>query len=297
MLPYDTDKYQGIIEDNNKFLTYVKGPFEFRCSWRLSGMSLEKWSRNCEHEKKVGLYDYDKVIYQDQELTEEEQTYDRFDLLAMRDALIKQLKYFGDDITSIPLTKTGYIRRTLRRSCIADKYYRKHYFWDTRLDAVCYEYCLKSFAGGYTHNNRFYNNKIVRGLIGHRDFRSEYPSELRNYPFPTGKPRMIYDEADSLKSVHSYTVAEIFKLYPKYSSIIQMEVTFACLNDEKISMPFMQRSKMDILQEDFCLKDNGRILSFKGSAVITVDNLMFKILTEQYNMTFRFLKILTFKNS
>ena len=56
MFPYENDKYQGIIEDDNKFLTYVKGPFEFRCSWRLSGMSLEKWSRNCEHEKKVGMY-------------------------------------------------------------------------------------------------------------------------------------------------------------------------------------------------------------------------------------------------
>ena len=74
----DSD-YQGIIEAPNKFLTLILGSFEFRCSFRLSGMSLEKWSKemNAEHKKKVGMYDYDKVIYQDSELSEEDQDYEK----------------------------------------------------------------------------------------------------------------------------------------------------------------------------------------------------------------------------
>ena len=95
-------KYQGIIEAPNKFLSLVFGSFEFRCSYRLSGMSLEKWSKemNAEHIKKVGMYDYDKVLYPDSDLSEEEQDYDKFDVYSMRDCLYKQMAYYGDDITT-----------------------------------------------------------------------------------------------------------------------------------------------------------------------------------------------------
>lgn len=295
----DKDDSNIIKRDKNDIISYRQGGLEFRDTFALVNCSLEKWGKdlNVEHKKQVGMYDYSKVIYQDSDLNENESIYDYYDVLSLRECFLKQLQIHNDIIPTVPYTSTGYVRRDAERITQSDKNYRKRYFYENRLSLDELIMCHDAFSGGYTHNNRFYNNKIVRCLIGHRDFRSEYPSELRNYPFPTGKPRMIYDEADSLKSVHNYTAAEIIKLYPKYSSIIQMEVTYACLNDDKISMPFMQRSKMDILQEDFCLKDNGRILSFKGSAVITVDNLMLKILTEQYNMQFRFLKILTFKNS
>ena len=36
----DSD-FQGIIEAPNKYLSLVFGSYEFRCSYRLSGMSLE----------------------------------------------------------------------------------------------------------------------------------------------------------------------------------------------------------------------------------------------------------------
>lgn len=310
MLPYDTDKYQGIIEDHNKFLTYVKGPFEFRCSWRLSGMSLEKWSRNCEHEKKVGLYDYDKVIYQDQELTEEEQTYDRFDLLAMRDALQKQLRYFGDDITSIPLTKTGYIRRTLRRSCIADKYYRKHYFWDTRLDAVCYEYCLKSFAGGYSHNNRFWRDILIEAgkeyeyipmsginikvdRIRHRDFKSHYPTQQTcSDRFPTGRPQHVYDN-----SMHyALSIEDILAEQEEFTYFIKLRIEKAVLRDPHCSMPFMQFSKCynaNILNK---VVDNGRILKIEGEFFTYVDSITLSILYEQYHMEYEIVDAYRMKN-
>ena len=117
-LPYETGEYKGIVESPNKFLTYVKGPFEFRCSYRLSGMSLQKWSNefNIEHKKKAGLYDYERVLYPDSELSEDDQTYDRYDILSMAECLQKQMIYHGDNVVSIPLTMTGYIRRELRKS-------------------------------------------------------------------------------------------------------------------------------------------------------------------------------------
>ena len=310
LLPYETGKYEGIIEDKNKFLSYVKGPFEFRCSWRLSGMSLEKWSKNCEHEKKVGLYDYDKIIYQDQELTEEEKIYDKFDLLAMKDGLAKQMRYFNDDLTSIPLTKTGYIRRTLRRSCIKDKYYRKHYFWDTRLDARCYEYCLKSFAGGYTHNNRFWRDILIEAgkeyeyipmsgvyikvdRIRHRDFKSHYPTQQTcSNRFPIGRPQHIYDN-----SMHyALSIEDILAEQEDFTYFIRMRITKAKLRDPHCSMPFLQRSKCyqsNILKE---VVDNGRIISIEGEFYTYVDTITLSILYEQYHMEYEIVDAYRMKN-
>ena len=285
--------------DRNDTICYRQGGIEFRDTYALVNCSLEKWGKDLhvEHQKKIGLYDYSKKIFQDTQLLEEEKTYDYYDVLSLRECFLKQLEVHGDTIATVPYTSTGYVRRDCERITQRDRKYRKHYFYDTRLTLDQLVMAHDAFSGGYTHNNRFYNNKIVRCLIGHRDFRSMYPSELRNYPMPTGKPRIIFDLTDDLKGMHEYTPEDIFELSDNYFMIIQMEVKYACLSDEKISMPFMQHSKMQILDQEFCLKDNGRILSFKGDAILTIDNLMLKILTEQYNMEFRFLKIMAFKTS
>lgn len=312
MLPDDNDTYQGIIEDNNKFLSYVRGCFEFRCSYRLSGMSLEKWSKelNVEHVKQVGLYDYNKIIYPDDELTENEKIYDRFDVLSMKECLAKQLSYYGDDLTSIPLTKTGYIRRTLRRSCRNDKYYWKHYFRDTRLNARCYEYCLKSFAGGYTHNNRYWRDVLIEvgktyeyipdsGIyikvdsIKHRDFKSHYPTQQTcSNRFPIGRPQHIYD--DSLH--YKLTIEDVLGELETFTYFIKMRVTRAALRDSHISMPFMQKSKC--YQTSFTKEryDNGRIKEIEGSCIMYVDSLTLSILYDQYDIDYEILDAYKMKN-
>ena len=305
--------YQGIIEGPNKFLSLVFGSYEFRCSYRLSGMSLEKWSKEmgAEHVKKVGMYDYDKVLYPDSELSEEEQDYDKYDVYSMRDSLNKQMKYFKDDITTIPLTKTGYIRRTLRKSCFNDPHYKKKYFWDTKLSARNYEYCLKSFAGGYTHNNRFWRDTLVEvgktyeyipnsGIyikvdkIKHRDFKSHYPTQQTcSNRFPIGRPQHVYDCS---KMPFVYTVEDILKEQYEFTHFIKLLVTDCELRDEYISMPFMQLSKC--YQADFQTKicDNGRILKASGSFIMYVDTITLSILAEQYTMECAVLDVYRMKN-
>lgn len=306
-------KYQGIIEAPNKFLSLVFGSFEFRCSYRLSGMSLEKWSKemNAEHIKKVGMYDYDKVLYPDSKLSEDEQDYDRFDVYAMRDCLYKQMAYYGDDITTIPLTKTGYIRRTLRKSCFNDPHYKKKYFWDNKLSAVNYEYCLKSFSGGYTHNNRFWRDTLIEvgkvyeyipgsGIyikvdkIKHRDFKSHYPTQQTCYKrFPIGRPQHIYD-CSSMPFV--YTVEEILSEAEEFTHFVKLLITDCSLRDPNCSMPFMQLSKC--YQATFSNKivDNGRIIKASGSFIMYVDTLTLQILAEQYTMECAVLDVYRMKN-
>lgn len=310
-LPDNGDKYQGIIEDNNKFLTFVRGSFEFRCSYRLSGLSLEKWSQNnTKYKKKVGFYDYNKIIYPDQELNESEELYDRMDVYSMKEALFRQMSYFNDDITTIPLTKTGYIRRTLRRSCRNDKYYRKKYFWDNRLNPICYEYCLKSFAGGYTHNNRHWRDILIKtgetyeyikgsGInikvdrIRHGDFKSHYPTQQAcSDRFPTGKPQHIYDN-----TMHYALSIEDILSEKDFTYFIKMRIVSAHLRTEFISMPFMQKSKCYQLQAEKMICDNGRIIFFEGEFITYLDSITLGILAEQYEIEYEILDCYRMKNS
>ena len=309
-LPDNDDTYQGIIEDNNKFLTFVRGSFEFRCSYRLSGLSLEKWSANNKaYKKKIGLYDYDKTIYQDDELTAEEKLYDKNDVYAMKEALNRLMSYYGDDITTIPLTKTGYIRRTLRRSCRNDKYYRKKFFWDNRLNPILYEYCLKSFAGGYTHNNRFWRDQLIEkgktyeympnsGIfikvdnIKHRDFKSHYPTQQAcSDRFPIGKPQHIYDNS----MYYALSIQEVLK-DKAFTYFIKMRIKSAKLRTEYISMPFLQRSKLYQLTSELLIADNGRVMNFIGDCITYVDSITLEILAEQYEMEYEIMDAYRMKN-
>lgn len=296
-LPYK-DKRSVIMRDKHNIVCYRQGGVEIRDSYALCNKSLEKWGKdlNIEHQKQVGLYDYTKIIYQDSELTDNEIKYDEYDVLSLYECFQKQMEIENDSIATVPYTSTGYVRRDTEKFCRKDKYYRKKYFTETKLNLEMFNMCLYSFAGGYTHNNRFYNGKIIKGLIGHRDFRSMYPSALRCYPLPFGKPFIFYDVFQRWKSLKVVTIKDVLNMFPEYSTISMIRIKQAILNDEKISMPFMQYAKMTIIKQDFCIKDNGRVLSFKGDAIMYVDNYMLKILTEQYNMKVMLLKCVQFKN-
>ena len=301
---------QGIIEGPNKFLTYCRGSLEFKCSYLLSGMSLEKWSKemNIEHKKQVGLYNYDEEKYPDDKLDADSEKYDLYDVLSMQECLTKQLSYHNDTLASVPLTATGYIRRTLRNSCRDDKYYRKDVFLESKMPPELYEYSLKSYAGGMTHNNRFYKDvEIVTGHryrffkneyvrvsnIGHRDFKSHYPTQMRCRYFPLGRPQKIYD---SVTMPYPMSIEEILSWYPTYSSISVIRIYDASLKDMRITMPFLQFSKCYEGHFDFKLLDNGRIIRASGCWIMYMDNRTLDIINKQYNLDYEVLEVYRMMN-
>lgn len=303
-LPFIEGEPSGIIEGNNKILTYSQGAFEWRCSFRLTQLSLSAWTHDMhvEHQKQVGLYDYDAIIYQDTELTEDQKLYDRNDVVGLYEALQTQNQYHTDTIATMPLTLTGYCRRDLRRSCQKSKYYRKNYFLKNRLDAEIYYCFLKSFCGGYTHNNRFYkgitvsignkyrffNEEIKVKNIGHRDFKSHYPTQMACYKFPLGVPQLIYDVNTDIRE--PITIEEILNLYPKFYTMSVVRISKAELSDKRISMPFMQFSKCHEAQFKSIRQDNGRIVYATGLWIMYLDNLTLQILSEQYDLDYEIIK-------
>lgn len=302
----------GIYEGLHKIIMYSQYCFDFYCSYMLTGMSLAKWSKelNVEHQKQIGLYDYDKIIYQDDDLDEDSQLYDLYDVLSLEECYKKQLAKYGDDTSTVPMTKTGYCRREFRNRARTDPYYRRKYFRNNMLDVHTYKFALWSFAGGYVHNNKNYKSRIQYGLIGHNDFRSMYPSIMRCYPMPLGVPEVYYDIKHKIYQKEPHHPDDIIKMYPEYFSLVHVRLygktkrTKGCeLRDPGNPMPFMQESKMfnrsketDSIGKFNCLSDNGRVMRIlSGAAEMVIDNLTLQIYREQYHLDMVVLEVIRFK--
>ena len=307
LLPY-IQKYlpgaegaQIIADAPHKIKMYSQGGLEFRCTYQLTHKSLATWTKEMGvlHQKKNGLYDYEQILYQDSILTDDQKEYDKNDAIGLVESFKAHNDLRGDTTATVPLTQTGYVRRAGRKLCNKDRYYRQKYVLNARLNEESYNGIVCSYAGGYTHNNRHYQGRAIRGLIGHRDFRSHYPSQARCYPLPVGRPQVFYDVrwlSYRIRKVKTPTIDDILDLYPEYSTVTRLKLFKAVLRSDEISMPFLQYSKMLNCEEERCLLDNGRVLYFKGSAILYVDNHTLKILKEQYKMSFVIEHVDKYKN-
>jgi hypothetical protein len=311
-----------LLADEHKIINYRQGGLSFNCTYLLSQSSLETWGANMNvlHPKKVGMFDYEKIRFQDtlKTFTQSEFDYAKYDVMSMSECLEKQLQAHNDTVLSVPYTHTGYIRRLLRNSCKSDKYYREDIFLHSRLSVDSYKACINSFAGGYTHNNKFFRDMIVYPTRefcmkwfgedrtdwkgAHRDFRSHYPSQIRCYPLPFGRPELYFDLHNPFhRRLHkNVKIQEVLDMYPVYSTITKLYITKMELKDKQTTMPFMQVSKMfgkKFRRGIDTLEDNGRLVKLlRGNFTTYVDNHTLKILLEQYHVTGVVVKVYRFQN-
>lgn len=137
--------------------------FEFRCSYKLSNMSLEKFIQstpNAHYYKKSGE-NFDYSIYRTpfSSLTEEEYGYCFCDVAGLMEAIDHLLE--SDSIASIPMTSTGYVRRDVKKLMLANK---RNIFLlkeKTKLSADQYTLCKFALRGGNAHANPIYAGDIL----------------------------------------------------------------------------------------------------------------------------------------
>ena len=92
---------------------------EFRCSYALTNMSLEEFTKKMkvEHVKKPGE-DIDYKIYRTNTtpLDDKAMQYCQNDVLGLYEAITVQLNNDGDNLYTVPMTSTGYVRRETKQA-------------------------------------------------------------------------------------------------------------------------------------------------------------------------------------
>lgn len=110
-----------LLEDRVPIKARIGG-LEFRCSYKLSNMSLAAVGNELikqgikGFEKKTGDLDYSLVRTPRTRLTETELGYCEYDIRVLNRYIEEKIREDGD-ITTIPLTQTGYVRKYCRDAC------------------------------------------------------------------------------------------------------------------------------------------------------------------------------------
>lgn len=286
----------------HKILSWEICGLVFKCSFRLTGKSLDGWSKELgTHQRKlVGAIDYDEIRYQDSKLNRMDWRYMFGDVKTLDEAVILQLKKWKDSLKTIPLTVTGYVRRETRREYKKDSKNRE-LFKSKALDLHIYRLLRREFSGGITHGNRYYANKTLRAgkteykaldgtykqITGfkHRDFVSHYPTQEIVGGFPASSFR-LYHEHSFRGSIMG--LQDLQKLAEKYC--ILATITISRLEIRKgVTLPYAQASKfragrMDSLE---MIEDNGRVLKMlNGHTKIVVNEHDLKWLMKQYTFDY-----------
>ena len=295
------DDTELFLLDNRKILTLKYKNFEFRDSYRLCNMSLEKWANqlHTKCKKAVGSIDYEKVHYQDDKLDYVDWFYQVNDVETMRECIELTLLHEKDTLLTIPLTSTGYVRRDCRNSVKNDKKYFD-WFIKTSLTEELYSKFTLAFAGGYCHLNRHFINKLIKigdyhnGKkiigIGHFDKKSFYPSTQMMDYFPISKFVLYYKHKQNTE----YKKVETFQHELETKCCLCLLLIENATLKKHVTSPYMQVSKL-IGNSEKLLADNGRVLSFKGTYALYCTELDIEILTQQYKANFYILEMYTSK--
>lgn len=176
---------------------------EFRCSYILSGYSLENLAHQLvkyKCQKMAGDLDYSLLRNYLTPLTDKEINYCINDCMVVVCYIQELIERLGD-ITKIPLTKTGFVRRYCRNQCLygndkhdknVDKYkkYRK-LMNNLILDTETYMQLKRAFQGGFTHCSALYSGDIVHNVDSF-DFTSSYPYVMVSEKFPMSRAERIH---------------------------------------------------------------------------------------------------------
>ena len=228
----------------------------FRCSYALTRLSLNAWGLQLGVKKLVGDLDYEVVRTPLTPLTRKEKKYCEHDCLIVEAGIKDYLKRYKNQ-WDIPLTQTGTVRRVVKDMLTSEEDYVK---WIKKLvphNAEEYKLLQYIFAGGYTHANRMFAGKIIRGLITHWDYASDYPYHMvaQKYPMTkwiyTGRKRMPEDS-----EFNDFA----FILHLKFTNIRSTSFN-----------TYIQGSK--IISDHFAdnVYDNGRVISSPGFEIYVTE--------------------------
>lgn len=247
------------------------GVLEFRCSYLQSNMGLDSFTKNMgvEHAKLTGTFDYERRRYPWTELTADELAYCVHDVRGLVEAMEKQMRKDGDNLYSVPLTSTGYVRRDVKWAMQDGHAVR--YVREMLPDYEVYQMLREAFRGGNTHANRWYSGQIIENVHS-ADRSSSYPDVQCNAKFPMSE----------FCRVGPCAWGTVWELLNKYHRAAVMRISIEGLRLRRVDWgcPYLSRDK--------CRKthgaawDNGRVLS-AAYLETTITDIDLRIIVDEYD--------------
>ena len=287
-LGYDFQFFRPYFEFSRVFALDMREPIqaisedgiEFRCSYKLSGYSLEKVAEHLTRhtvKKLVGFLDYKKIRTPQTKLTPKEELYLEHDVDIIIAYIREEIEDHNNNITKIPLTKTGEVRTYCRNACLHTfkshnrydpKFYEYHRLMKrlTITSVLEYKMLRQAFMGGFTHGNHLHIGEICYDVSSF-DETSAYPYVMISQLFPMSKGELIQlkDKKEfehNLKYYHSVFTATFYNIdetftYDHYISISK------CIEKENI------------------VADNGRLVK-ADKITILLTNIDYDIIKKTY---------------
>jgi hypothetical protein len=253
--------------DKRKVMKFNSTCYEFRCSYFLSNMSLSKFCENsklCYHYKLVDSYNYRILRTPNTPMTNNDLAYCYNDVRGLCECIDTLL--LEDDILSLPLTNTGYVRREFRQKMRTRE--NRRIFEKTALSVDEYQMLRRAFRGGNTHASRFYSNKVLDDVHSY-DIQSSYPAVMVTDDFPIGKfTKVTLDTQEKLN-----------KYCNEFCTVMDIEI-FNIEVKENISIPYVDIAHCT--KQSNIVNDNGRVL--KADYIqLTLTNVDLNIIRDTYN--------------
>lgn len=249
--------------------------FEFRCSYLQTNMSLYTFTSKMkvEHQKLSGeKFNYEKKRFSWTELTDYEIKYSTYDTIGLVEAMYKRMILSNDNLYTLPLTSTGYVRRETKKAMYG--WSRKHKDIFPTIDV--FDLLEEAFRGGDTHANRYYSGTVIRADgknilgIGSYDRSSSYPDVVLNCVFPM--TRFVY--------IGSITENAIEKKLDRGKALLfRCKITGIEQIDKFYGAPYLSYSKCRNVSRE--VLDNGRILSAEYVET-TITDIDYEIMKREY---------------
>ena len=260
------------------------GCFEFRCSYKLTNMSLKQFTSKMmvKHQKLSGEeFDYGVKRYPWTELTDEELEYCINDVLGLVEAVNALMARDGDTLQTIPLTSTGYVRRNAKRA-LKDGSVHHNFVYSILPDIETYRALREAFRGGNTHANRYYAGDIVENVHS-ADRSSSYPAVMCNCEFPMSAFTPILP-----KDLNPDYISRCITIRHK-ALLLRIGVKNLRLRDPFWGCPYLSKDKCRNIHKAVDTEDNGRILEAEYLET-TITDIDLKIIMEEYKGEIIFLQ-------
>lgn len=278
---FDISSDNVMVIKSRRILKFTVLPFEFRCSYLQSNMSLAAFTKkfNVLHQKLSGDdFDYKKYRFPDTVLTEKELEYCVNDVRGLVEAIKAEMQRDSDNLYTIPLTSTGYVRRDVKAAL---RLWGRYKVNELLPYPELYVLLREAFRGGNTHANRYFVKNPDFPMppienVASADRSSSYPDTQVNYMFPMSPFKRV------VKDVTYNDIKDHYIGKRHYALLFRIKIDNLEMRDRLNPCPYIPLDKARNVKGR--LLDNGRLLS-ADTLEITITDIDFQIIDKQYKLS------------